>query len=130
MLYEIEPAVRAGNSVILLHQRDNVAIARARLEAGQQIESGGASVVTCGPIPAGHKVALHPIAPGEAVYRYGNVIGFATDAIEPGAHVHLHNLGFQELGPVSTEPSGEPAPLLPFSEPASFLGYARADGRT
>lgn len=129
MLYDIQTAVSAENSVILLHARDNVAVARVRLDAAQSVEAAATAVITREAIPAGHKVALRAIAAGEAVYRYGNVIGFATRAIEAGDHVHVHNLGFQELGPIATEPGGEANPPLPFSEPATFLGYARADGR-
>jgi altronate hydrolase len=129
MLYDIQTAANAENSVIVLHPRDNVGVARVRLDGGQSVEAGGVSVITRDAIAAGHKVALRPIAEGEAAYRYGNVIGFATRAIEAGEHVHTHNLGFQELGPIPAEPSGEAAGRLPFSEPATFLGYARADGR-
>jgi altronate dehydratase len=129
MLYDIQSAVSAENSVILLHARDNVAVARVRLDRGQTVEAGGTVVITCEPIAAGHKVALRPITQGEAVYRYGNVIGFATRAIEPGEHVHVQNLGFQELGPVDAEPTDGGAVELPVSAPATFLGYARPDGR-
>lgn len=39
----------------------------------------------------GHKVALADIAAGEAVVKYGVVIGYATQPIEKGEHVHVHN---------------------------------------
>ena len=129
MLYEIQIAASAGNSVILLHEKDNVAVARVRLEEGQTVEAGGVALVTHAPIPAGHKVALRAIAPGEAVYRYGNVIGFATRAITPGEHVHVHNLGFQELDTAMVEPRAPGPPPMPATEAATFLGYQRADGR-
>jgi len=48
----------------------------------------------------GHKVAISPIRHGEAVVKYGEVIGRATQDIAPGEHVHLHNL--IGLGPVHT----------------------------
>jgi altronate hydrolase len=35
-------------------------------------------VTTVERIPAGHKVAIKPIAVGEPVRRYGQIIGFAT----------------------------------------------------
>ena len=38
-------------------------------------------------VPFGHKVALRPIAAGEAVVA----IGVATEPIPAGAHVHVHN---------------------------------------
>src|ERR1700761_2369928 len=128
MLYEIQTAPSAQSSVILLHPRDNVAIARVRLDPGQRVETGSVTVFTRTAIPAGHKVALQPIAPGDSVYRYGNVIGFATRVIEPGDHVHVHNLGFQELETPGV-PAFEPSPPLPPVAPAAFLGYRRSDGR-
>ncbi|HTU44150.1 MAG TPA: altronate dehydratase family protein [Bryobacteraceae bacterium] len=129
MLYDIQTPATAENSVILLHPRDNVAVARVRLDSGQQVEAGGVTVLTRTAVPAGHKVALHAVAPGEAVYRYGNIIGFATRAIEPGDHVHVHNLGFQELDVNAAASTAEPTPPLPSTAPATFLGYPRPDGR-
>jgi len=43
-------------------------------------------------VPLGHKVALHDIARGEPVVKYGVVIGLATADIRSGQHVHVHNL--------------------------------------
>ncbi len=48
-------------------------------------------------IPAGHKIAVKPIAAGENVIRYGQVMGRARVAIAAGEHVHTHNVGFEEL---------------------------------
>jgi altronate dehydratase len=42
-------------------------------------------------VPFGHKVALRPIAEGEAVVKYGVEIGVATQPIPAGGHVHVHN---------------------------------------
>ena len=44
-------------------------------------------------IPIWHKIAVLPIAKGDSVYKYGAVIGVATENIEPGHHVHTHNMG-------------------------------------
>lgn len=44
------------------------------------------------PIPLGHKLALRPIARGERVIEYGEVIGEALADIAHGQHVHVHNL--------------------------------------
>lgn len=43
-------------------------------------------------IPAGHKFALRKIQNGEAVVKYGEIIGLATKDIQPGQHVHVHNI--------------------------------------
>jgi len=37
-------------------------------------------------------VAIRPIGPGEKVLKYGCPIGSATEPIQPGQHVHTHNL--------------------------------------
>jgi hypothetical protein len=43
-------------------------------------------------IPLGHKVARVSIDKEAPVIKYGAVIGYATQAIPAGSHVHLHNL--------------------------------------
>jgi altronate dehydratase len=43
------------------------------------------------PVPFGHKVARRAIAQGQAVIKYGVSIGTATQDIQAGAHVHVHN---------------------------------------
>src|SRR6478735_8961141 len=97
MLYEIESQPAANNSTILLHPDDTVAIARKTIEAGRELEVNSGVVRTLASIPAGHKVAIRSVRAGDPVYRYGNVIGFAISDIQPGEHVHVHNLGYQEL---------------------------------
>ena len=87
----------AENSAIQLHPRDNVAIARVPLSIGTALNVGGQSIRTRSAIPAGHKVAIKPVAQGENLVRYGQLIGRASSAIEPGDHVHTHNVAFEEL---------------------------------
>ena len=43
-------------------------------------------------IPAGHKFAIQPIRKGEKVFKYGEVIGLATQDIQMGQYVHVHNI--------------------------------------
>ena len=43
-------------------------------------------------IPYGHKVAVCDISKGEDIYKYGEVIGRATQIIRKGEYVHIHNL--------------------------------------
>ncbi|MGA8026965.1 MAG: altronate dehydratase family protein [Bryobacteraceae bacterium] len=129
MLYEIEIAATARNPVILLHPRDNVAVARVLLPAGQQIEVNEATVFAKAAIPAGHKVALRKIAAGEPVYRYGNVIGFATGDIQPGEHVHVQNVGFRELETADICIDEQQKNQAAHGKAATFRGYRRVDGR-
>ncbi|HBV86206.1 UxaA family hydrolase [Desulfosporosinus sp.] len=46
-------------------------------------------------IPLGHKVAIQEIKSGEAILKYAEPIGVATELIRPGQHVHVHNLESQ-----------------------------------
>ena len=85
-------------------------------------------------IPAGHKLALWDIAPGEMVERYGQVIGRASDDIAAGRHVHTHNLAFEELVldyefPTTEAPVPDPArrrPHVPRLRRARTAAPARA----
>ena len=128
-LLEITPLPTASNSVIRLHADDNVAIARVPLGAGSRVDVADLSLTLAGAIPAGHKVAIRRIESGEAIVRYGQVMGRARGGIEPGDHVHTHNVAFEELTFEYAFPSGEiPLPSAPENGP-TFLGYVREDGR-
>ena len=78
--------------VLVISERDNVAVALDALMPGHQVEAGGNTIVVREEIPSGHKLAIRRIATGEAVLKYGSTIGEATSDIEPGAHVHVHNV--------------------------------------
>lgn len=78
--------------VIVISDRDNVATALEALEPGRELSVGGRRISVGERILPGHKVALRPIAPGEAVIKYGSPIGTATVAIGAGRHVHIHNV--------------------------------------
>ena len=80
--------------VIRLHPDDGVLIARASLPPGTLVAEG---LTTVDRIPSGHKVAIMPFAVGEPVIRYGQIIGFATQAIAPGQHVHVQNIGIGDI---------------------------------
>ncbi|MGG3571035.1 UxaA family hydrolase [Bacillus gobiensis] len=81
---------------VMMKPHDNVAVALMSLPAGSNVQ------VACqderffiemkGTIEFGHKFAVKPISKGEDILKYGEVIGAATKDIEPGEHVHIHNL--------------------------------------
>ncbi|HEX8667546.1 MAG TPA: altronate dehydratase family protein [Allosphingosinicella sp.] len=107
-----------------LHDADNVALALAALEPGDRV----GDVTVREPIPAGHKVALSAIAPGQAVVKYANLIAVAKARIEPGTHVHVHNAGM----PGADQGRGHArAAALAQAEAGArtFDGIRRADGR-
>ena len=43
-------------------------------------------------IPIGHKLAIRPIAEGDAIIKYGVDIGRAVKPIGAGEHLHVHNV--------------------------------------
>ncbi len=128
MLYEIAAPATADNSVILLHPKDSVVIARVHLAQGQVVQVNDQTIKAQAAVPAGHKMAIREIKVGDEVYRYGNVIGFATAAIGIGDHIHVHNLGYEERNANEIHPAAVP-PRTAAASTATFLGYARPDGR-
>jgi altronate dehydratase small subunit len=77
-----------------IHPSDNVATMLQDAPAGQAtiLGQGGESRITITePIQLGHKVALQDIQPGEAIIKYGVLIGRASVPILRGSWVHLHN---------------------------------------
>ena len=82
--------------IVVLNDADTVATSLAPLEARSRIEveSGGErrDVTVLDPIPFGHKIAIRSMAPGDDVLKYGEVIGRASEPIEPGRWVHVHNV--------------------------------------
>jgi altronate hydrolase len=112
-----------------MDERDNVAVTRVRLGAGERLLIAGREIAAREEIPAGHKIAIAPIAAGEKVLRYGEAIGLACVAIPAGAHAHTGNVSYEELSPAyEYPPEPLPFPTPPASMP-TFLGYARPDGR-
>lgn len=92
--------------VVRIDPRDTVAVALGALEPGHWLSEFGVTVRD--PIPFGHKVALTTMAPGDPVIKYGAQIGVASRAIEPGQHVHTHNVeSVRGRGDLVTERSGE-----------------------
>jgi altronate hydrolase len=109
-----------------LNPADDVVIAARPLPAGSRIDAEG---VTCAQaIPAGHKLAVRAVARGKPVRRYNQIIGFATQDIAPGDHVHTHNLAF-EMFERDYAVGVDLKPLAPATRPATFMGIVRADGR-
>ncbi len=113
--------------LIRLHRDDNVVITADSLIGGQVVEDLAGPLTIRDPIPYGHKIATVRIERDTPVRKYGQTIALATVDIEPGTHVHVHNTrpspiaGSYEYAVARSEP----AP----TEPRTFLGYRRPDGR-
>ncbi|WP_309130616.1 altronate dehydratase family protein [Brevibacterium sp.] len=116
--------------LIHLYAEDNVALAPQDTPAGMQVSAGGRVLTPTTQIPRSHKVAVRDIPAGEAVYRYGQIIGFAHSDIRTGDHVHLHNLDYKEFDrEYEFCVDAKEEEVLPLHERATFNGYVRSDGK-
>jgi altronate dehydratase small subunit len=90
----------ATRRFIVIDRRDNVATAVQTLparevldmEAGTTADRASGPLTLCEAIPFGHKFALRPIPARGPVIKYGETAGLATEDIEAGQHVHVHNV--------------------------------------
>lgn len=113
--------------LIKLHDRDNIAIARDDIASGASLGINGLVASTA--IPRGHKVSIAAVAEGEAIYKYGQVIGFASIDIAPGQHVHTHNVALKSFDrDYDFGSAARPTDFVPQEQRATFQGFVRADG--
>jgi altronate hydrolase len=113
---------------IRLHPKDNVVVARMDILPGTKVDGG--TVVAATRIPPGHKILTAPVAKGAPLRKYNQVIGFATDDLAPGTHIHTHNC---VMGDFERDyafcADAHPTDFVAEAERATFQGYRRADGR-
>ncbi len=81
---------------IILNKLDNVATALRDIKEGENVKIGLADAETgrklSETISYGHKFALKKIKIKENIIKYGEIIGCATEEINAGMHVHVHNI--------------------------------------
>ncbi|UOR06658.1 altronate dehydratase family protein [Hymenobacter aerilatus] len=116
--------------VAKIHPADNVLVALTDLPVGTPVTWDGATVTTTEAIPAKHKLALQPLAPGDPVTMYGVLVGKAASAIGVGGRLTTANLhhatnSYAEAG---QRPAWQ-APDVSRWQERTFLGYHRADGK-
>lgn len=116
--------------VLRVHPRDDVLVALRDVQAGETVRSPTDVLTARTPVPRGHKLAAASISAGAAVHKYGWPIGRATRDIEPGEHVHTHNLTTALTAHEDyTYTTPAPAPATSTPDTHTFLGYPRRDGR-
>lgn len=81
---------------VLLNADDTVVTALAELPKGARLTvdlaEGPADVTLSCSVPYAHKIAVRHMAKGDAVTKYGEMIGLASRPIAPGDWVHVHNV--------------------------------------
>ncbi len=109
--------------IIILHERDNVGIARADIDTGDTILD---DILAINAIKSGHKVATKDIKTGDSVLKFGQHIGTASTNIQRGEHVHIHNITAERKENANSASSKWQS--SPPETKATFQGYVRADG--
>lgn len=83
-------------NALVIKEFDNVATALQNLSEGDtacyEVDGVLRTLRLKQNISFGHKFAIRQIEEGEGVVKYSEVIGRATQRIEAGEHVHIHNL--------------------------------------
>src|SRR4051812_2363897 len=120
-------ALAPARRVVRLHSGDNVVVAAVSLPTGTAL--GSESVTVARAVPMGHKIATRLIRAGEAVVKFGQIIGYATADIAPGAHIHVHNCAMGEHD--QNYQIGIDYKPVKYRDPmgASFMGLRRSNGK-
>lgn len=81
------------DNILIVHPRDNVAVALRTLGGGElAVAKGIEGLRALEEIPASHKIALKDISKGEEIIKYGEIVAVSTRDIKKGEWVHTHNL--------------------------------------
>src|SRR5438552_13843041 len=111
---------------IKLNSADNIVVAVDNVEKG----ASSSGIVANARVPRGHKMAVVPIAKGEPIRKFGQIIGFAKSPISPGEWVHEHNVEVAEFErDYAFAQDGCPPEILPVEARATFEGFRRANGK-
>jgi altronate hydrolase len=113
---------------IRLHPNDNVVVARMDILPNTKVEGDVAAATR---VPPGHKILTRAVKKGEPLRKYNQIIGFATDDLPPGTHIHTHNC---VMGDFERDyafcADVHPTDFVPEHQRATFMGYRRTDGRS
>ena len=117
-------------SQVAVHLRpeDNIAVAARPLPEGAELHYNGHVLNLDRRVGMGHKIALREIKKTEPIYKYGQIIGFASQDIVAGSHVHTHNVTAERFQRDYAFCRDCPPPPSP-AEPRYFQGYDRGERR-
>jgi altronate hydrolase len=121
-------SIALSQVAVHLRPEDNVAVAARNIPAGTELNGSAALFTANALVKLGHKIALRPIKKGEAVTKYGQIIGFASKDIVAGDHVHVHNVSADVFERDYAYCRDCPPPPQP-AAPCYFMGYDRGADR-
>lgn len=114
-----------ASPLLRLNAKDNVAVARMTLDPASSPAIDGISLAAR--IPQGHKVAVANLSAGDAIIKYGQIIGIASQDIRIGDHVHTYNVEMRDVE-LAHEFCIDAKDVAYVAEPATFMGFARENG--
>ena len=130
------PVVALSQVAVQLRPEDNIAVAARNLPAGAEVRIDGANVTLPQRVGLGHKFALRPIRKGESVLKYGQIIGFASQDVPAGGHVHVQNVAADAFDRDYAYCRDCPPPPIPpgldvpgSSKVRTWMGYDRGSER-
>ncbi len=110
-----------------LNARDNIIVAVDPVTPGCAVDG----VTATARIQRGHKMAVQAIAKGQPILKFGQIIGFASEDIAPGSHVHTQNCSFAEFErDYAYAQDAREEPILAPERRATFQGFRRSNGKT
>jgi altronate hydrolase len=119
-----------NSRVLQIDPRDNVFVALTNLKSGEVVDCSGKSTTLVSDVPAKHKFAINPFAPGDHVVMYGGIVGTAVKPIGAGEVVTTTNIRHQASPFHQQEKDFRwSAPDVSKWKDRTFLGYARPDGQ-
>ena len=120
----------ANARVLRIDPRDDVLVALTDLDAGMAVEDSGASVTLREAVPAKHKISIHDLPRGSRIQMYGTTAAEAVCDIVAGDRITTGNV-IHATADVTTDAvrtTWQPPDVSRWRD-ATFLGYAREDGR-
>lgn len=106
--------------LIKLDEADTVAIVSEAAKRGEVISG----ITLLDDIPQGHKVALGPMKRGDAVIRYGVILGYLNKDVQAGQWINEHTLELPSQPPLEELTFTEPqAVSLPTAKRTTFEGF-------
>ena len=115
---------------LTVNAQDNVAVALTDLEAGEQLEVAGKTIILKENIKLKHKYALHDFDTGDELIMYGIIVGKATQPIASGQAITTTNVSHKTAKVHQRNPRTQfPAIDVSKWRGQTFKGFVRSDGR-
>ena len=113
---------------IKLYPKDNVVVAATDFKVGDQILVDGEKITLINNVPRAHKIAICDLKTGDEIIKYENVIGMASQPIQKGEWIHMHNIRSLIGSERKYSYHFNPESVFPGRSEKMFMGYHRKDG--